>query len=154
MISAIIPTLNRARDLQILLSALVPAAVDGLVRQVLAADGGSTDPTHEICEDSGVDIVAGGILAAAARAKGPWLLILPVDLRLGRGWEGALADHLAGGGGRALVRGMREATGLLAAFTAPDAGLLVQQAALAGLAETNDVKALRRRLGRGARVLS
>jgi glycosyltransferase involved in cell wall biosynthesis len=58
MISAVISTLNSARDLHGLLSALVPAAADGLVRQVLVVDGGSTDGTLDICEDAGADCTA------------------------------------------------------------------------------------------------
>ena len=53
MISVVIPTLNAAATLQRALSPLVPAAVDGLVREVVVADGGSTDETLELAEDAG-----------------------------------------------------------------------------------------------------
>ena len=47
MISAILATRNDARRLGETLAALVPAAVDGLVRQVIIADAGSTDRTRK-----------------------------------------------------------------------------------------------------------
>ncbi|HET6928016.1 MAG TPA: glycosyltransferase, partial [Hyphomicrobiaceae bacterium] len=53
MISVIIPTLNAEATLAETLSALVPAAVAGLVREVLVVDGGSSDRTAEIVERAG-----------------------------------------------------------------------------------------------------
>ncbi|MEZ5917510.1 MAG: glycosyltransferase [Parvularculaceae bacterium] len=48
-ISVVIPTLNAGRGLAEALAALVPAALDGLVREVIVADGGgSTDETLAI----------------------------------------------------------------------------------------------------------
>ena len=57
MISVIIPTLNAERDLAATLTALVPAAVDGLIREVIIADGGSTDRTRKIADWAGADLV-------------------------------------------------------------------------------------------------
>ncbi len=85
MISVVIPTLNSERTLPETLSALIPAAVDGLVREVIIADGGSTDGTRKIAEGCGAEFLAGtagrGIQLAkgAARARGPWLLFLHSD---------------------------------------------------------------------------
>ena len=149
MISVIVPTLNSAAGLQTLLPALVPAAVDALVREVIAADGGSTDPTLAICEDAGVKVVAGGILAAAATARGERLLIAPDDLALRAGWDERLRAHLARGGGSALVMGER-APGWLGWLRAAKVGLLIDRARLNGQAETRDVAALVKALGRGA----
>ena len=50
MISVIIPTLNAESGLAAALSALVPAMVDGLVREVIVVDGGSTDRTLAIAD--------------------------------------------------------------------------------------------------------
>lgn len=101
MISVVIPTLDAAATLQRTLSPLVPAAVDGLVREVVVADGGSTDATLELAEDAGARIVAtqrgrGVQLAAGcAAARGPWLLVLHADTELAEGWAQATADHIA-----------------------------------------------------------
>src|SRR5262245_58936909 len=82
MISVVIPTLNDEDGLAGTLAALVPAAVDGLVREVIVVDGGSTDGTLHIAEAAGTEIVRseasrGAQLAARAkRARFPWLLFL------------------------------------------------------------------------------
>lgn len=101
MISVVIPTLNAAATLQRTLAPLVPAAVDALVREVVVADGGSTDDTLALAEDAGARIIAtergrGVQLAAGcAAAKGPWLLVLHADTELGDGWAQVAADHIA-----------------------------------------------------------
>lgn len=93
MITVVIPTLNAEGGLAATLSALVPAVVEGLVREVIVVDGGSTDRTMEIADQAGVEIVKttagrGGQLASgAARAKFPWLLFLHADTVLETGWE-------------------------------------------------------------------
>ena len=92
MISVIIPSLNSETTLAACLSALIPAAVDGLVREVIIADGGSTDRTAKIAESSGADTVSGGstrssrLIAGAAAARFPWLLFLPPDAVLSPSW--------------------------------------------------------------------
>jgi glycosyltransferase involved in cell wall biosynthesis len=152
MISVIVATLNSAAGLQTLLPPLVPAAVDGLVREVIAADGGSTDATLEICEDAGVTVVAGGIVAAAAGARSDLVLIVPDDLMLRPGWDERLRAHLVRGREGAVLVGER-GPGFMGRFTAPKLGLLVDRAKLAGRPETRDVAALARALGRGAKRL-
>jgi rSAM/selenodomain-associated transferase 2 len=93
MISVVIPTLNAQASLPDTLSALIPATVEGLVREVVIVDAGSSDKTCEIADGAGADIVTtspsrGGQLAAgAARAKHPWLLFLHADTVLDAGWE-------------------------------------------------------------------
>jgi len=88
VISVIIPTLNAEQGLAATLTALVPAAVEGLVREVIVVDGGSTDRTLKIAETSGAEIVraSGGrglqLAAGAERARFPWLLFLHADTRL------------------------------------------------------------------------
>ena len=103
MLSVIIPTRDSERELQTLWPVLVPAAVDGLVREVIAADAGSSDATRLICEDAGALWVEGGLDAAARGARGDMLLVLPPSLRLRRGWDDVLRAHLEGQGGAALV---------------------------------------------------
>ncbi|MBS0252319.1 MAG: TIGR04283 family arsenosugar biosynthesis glycosyltransferase [Proteobacteria bacterium] len=93
MISVIIPARNAEHTLPATLSALVPAAVDGLVKQVIVVDGGSTDQTAEVADQAGADIVKsapgrGGQLAQGAEmARFPWLLFLNADTVLEDGWE-------------------------------------------------------------------
>ncbi len=93
MISVVIPTLNAEACLAETLSALVPAAVDGLVREVIVIDGGSGDATGTIADQSGANFVVrtGGrgyqLAAGAHRARFPWLLFLHADTVLEPGWE-------------------------------------------------------------------
>lgn len=149
MLSVIIPTLDSAAELQGLLTALVPAAVDGLVREVICADAGSTDPTAEICEDAGVQLLTGGLIAAARVAKGEWVLVLPAEIQLRRDWAEALKVHLTRGKRPAVLRGARE-PGLAARFRRVPAGLLAETGKLMARSETRDVAALVRALGAGA----
>jgi rSAM/selenodomain-associated transferase 2 len=107
MISVVIPTFNAVQHLPLTLASLVPAAMDGLVREVVVGDGGSTDETRDAAEDAGARVVVtakgrGGQLAAAcAAAKGPWLLILHADTRLSVGWETAAVTHMRQQSGKA-----------------------------------------------------
>jgi rSAM/selenodomain-associated transferase 2 len=93
MISVIIPTLNAEAGLGGALTALVPAAVDGLVREVIVVDGGSDDRTAAIVDQAGAQLItrSGGrgyqLEAGARRARFPWLLFLHADTVLESGWE-------------------------------------------------------------------
>lgn len=93
MISVIIPTLNAESGLAAALSALVPAMVDGLVREVIVVDGGSTDRTLAIADQAGTRVVTSQpgrgrqLRAGAEAARFPWLLFLHADTVLEPGWE-------------------------------------------------------------------
>ena len=106
MISVVIPTLNAGDSLAATLAALVPAAVDGVVREVVIADGGSTDVTAKIAEDAGAVLVRSApgrgtqLKEGACRARGAWLLFLHADTVLEPGWErevGALISRVESG---------------------------------------------------------
>lgn len=92
MISVVIPTLNAANTLPETLSALIPAAVDGFVREVIVVDGGSTDETSKIADGAGVEYLTGPagrgqqLATGAKRARQPWLLFLHADTVLMEGW--------------------------------------------------------------------
>lgn len=93
MISVVIPTLNAEERLGPTLAALIPAAVDGLVREVIVADGGSTDRTLDIADAAGAEIVrcepgrGMQLMAGAEKARFPWLLFLHADTVLEPGWH-------------------------------------------------------------------
>jgi glycosyltransferase involved in cell wall biosynthesis len=100
MISVILPTLDNEATLGDALADLVRAAVDGLVREVVAVDAGSRDATLEILEDAGArTITASGALGerlavGVQAAKGAWLMVLPPRPVLFPGWERHVAVHL------------------------------------------------------------
>ena len=93
MISIVIPTFNAESHLARTLTALVPAAVNGLVSEVVIADGGSTDATESIAEAAGATFVRaergrGQQMRAGAReARCRWLLFLHADTVLQPPWE-------------------------------------------------------------------
>lgn len=100
-ISIVIPTLNAAPVLADTLAPLVAGVAEGLVRELVVSDGGSSDDTLEIAEATGARIVTGppgrgGQLARGAdAAAGEWLLFLHADTHLGLDWTLAAGDHLA-----------------------------------------------------------
>lgn len=100
MISVIIPTLNAERHLPATLTALVPAAVHGVIREVIVVDGGSADRTRQVADQAGTEFVhaapgRGSQLAeGASRAKFPWLLFLHADTVLEDGWEREAVDFI------------------------------------------------------------
>jgi rSAM/selenodomain-associated transferase 2 len=107
MISVIVPTLDAEAGLVQTLAALVPAALDGLVREVIVVDGGSGDRTREIADEAGAVILAGRggrgcqLAAGARQARFPWLLFLHADTALEAGWEREAAAFMeAVDGGR------------------------------------------------------
>lgn len=95
MISVVIATLNCERPLLATLAALVPAAVEGLVGEVIVADGGSRDGTATVADAAGCkfSIVDGPpgvrLKSGAAAARGPWLLFLRPGTILDAPWTDA-----------------------------------------------------------------
>jgi glycosyltransferase involved in cell wall biosynthesis len=92
MLTVIIPTHNSERALVPTLAMLVPGALTGTVREVIVADGGSTDATADVVDIAGCDIVvsqaplATRLKSAAASARGTWLLFLRPGVVLDAAW--------------------------------------------------------------------
>jgi hypothetical protein len=82
MLSVVIATHESERALVPTLSALVPGAVAGVVREVIIADAGSRDGTAQIAEGAGCRLLispgprGSRLKAAADMARAPWLLFL------------------------------------------------------------------------------
>lgn len=99
-ISIIVPTLNAQSALPALAADLVAGLDSGLIRELIIADGGSSDKTAEIADDLGASVIEapkgrGSQLAAgAAAAKGDWLMFLHADSRLSEGWAAVVSDHI------------------------------------------------------------
>jgi len=84
MLSVVVPTFDSERALVPTLAMLVPAAMSGIVREVIIADGGSTDATLEVADVADARCSRlGAVGAAAARGR--------------RRGTGALADVPAAG---------------------------------------------------------
>jgi glycosyltransferase involved in cell wall biosynthesis len=82
VITVVIPTLNSERVLVPALASLVPGSAQGLLREVILADGGSTDETEKIADVAGCTFHKGlhdlgaRLRAAAQNARGNWLMFL------------------------------------------------------------------------------
>ncbi|MEJ1158632.1 glycosyltransferase [Prosthecomicrobium sp. N25] len=109
MLSVVIPTLDAEEGLIRTLASLVPAAAEGVIREVVVVDGGSQDGTEKVAEAAGCQLlhvsgcwgekVATGI--AAAR-RSPWLMVLQPNILLEGEWfreVAAFADRAERTGG-------------------------------------------------------
>lgn len=88
-----IPTLDSERAIVPTLAALVPGAAAGIVRDVVLADGGSSDETEAVADAAGCTFVKadpdlGSRLRAGVQAtsRGEWLLFLDAGGMLEEGW--------------------------------------------------------------------
>ncbi len=92
MISVVIPTHESERLLAHTLAALVPGALDGVVREVIVADAGSTDGTAKVADVAGCRflVIPGDrgarLTAAAATARADWLWFVQPGSIPGTGW--------------------------------------------------------------------
>jgi len=92
MLSVVIPTFESERSLVPTLAMLVPAAMSGVVRDVIIADGRSTDATLEVADVAGCNVLASSaplaqrLREAAAAARAPWLMFLRPGIVLDTTW--------------------------------------------------------------------
>ncbi len=93
MISVVVPTLNAQLTLPRCFDSLIAATVRGVVRDVIVADGGSSDDTLIIADAAGAHIRQAGkrrasqLEAGATAAKQDWMLFLHPETALDPGWE-------------------------------------------------------------------
>ena len=98
MITAIIETKNDEVRLAHALAALVPAATEGIVRDVVVIDHGSSDGTVVVADAAGCAILNAMNFngdprqRAASEARGDWLLFLSPSVTLAPNW---LAETMA-----------------------------------------------------------
>jgi glycosyltransferase involved in cell wall biosynthesis len=92
MFSIIVATHDSERALVPTLSALVPGATAGVVREVIIADGGSRDATQDVADYAGCHFISssqplgGRLKQGAASARGAWLMFLAAGAVPGPGW--------------------------------------------------------------------
>jgi hypothetical protein len=148
LISVLITASDDPKALTRLLTALVPAAAEGLVREVSVI--GAVGPAHTIAEDAGADL-HGDFATAYQRARGPWIAGLPPGLNLVQDWMELVIAHLAKDDQRP-ARLVVRPRGL--SLSAGPEGWLVpkSRAGLAGVVE-QDLQRLARRGGGRLRIL-
>ncbi len=101
MLTVIIPTLNAEQAIGHTLAALIPGVMNGLIKQLVVTDGGSSDHTVAIADEAGADIVHGPsgrgtqLARGAERARSEWLLFLHADTLLEPGWELEVQQFMA-----------------------------------------------------------
>ena len=130
MISVVLVASEDLQGLAAQMAMLVPAAVDGLIKEViLVADGEAG--VEALAEDSGARLVktpgeiAARLSAGAARVKGDWILTLRSTPILREGWREPIEKHLAGGAGAPAA--LATPGGLLTRFSPRLHGVLVRR---------------------------
>ncbi len=92
MISVLVTASDEPKALTRLLTALVPAAAEGLVREVAVI--GAAGPALAIADDAGAELYE-AFSEALAKAKGPWLASVPLEANFAPDWMELLIAHLA-----------------------------------------------------------
>lgn len=96
MISVVIETRNDEDALARTLASLVGAAVEGVVRDVVVCDRGSTDQTARVADHAGcVFLENADIVSGIRHARGDWLMLLEPGARLDGHWMEAVRHHVA-----------------------------------------------------------
>jgi hypothetical protein len=94
VISVILTASTDAEALARLLSALVPGAAEGLVREVAVI--GAVGASGAVADEMGADLFeAGGFAEAFGRARHDWVAGLPLGAALTSDWIERLAVHVS-----------------------------------------------------------
>lgn len=100
-LSIIIPTLNAGSVLPKTLLALMEGLDAGVIREVIIADGGSTDNSFDMSDAAGCIWLpspkgrGAQLRHGAERARGDWLFFLHADTELSSGWSDAMSNHIS-----------------------------------------------------------
>jgi glycosyltransferase involved in cell wall biosynthesis len=131
MISVILATRDNEISLALALSALVPAATEGIVREVIVVDRGSRDGTLIVADAAGCEVVededGGGLLRAATLARSDWLLFLSPNATLEIGWQAEVLAFID----RAVLAGAGRNRAAAFRFRRVDTGVAARLAELA-----------------------
>lgn len=96
MLTVLIETKDQEEPLARTLASLVDGAVDGIVKDVIVRDLGSTDQTCKVAEHAGCRWMTGTEIGACIeQARADWLLLLEPGARLMEGWVEDATDHIA-----------------------------------------------------------
>jgi hypothetical protein len=148
VISLIVAATGDEKALARLLTALTPAAVEGLVREVSVL--GATGDSCAVADDAGADLYpADAFTEAFDRARGSWIAGLPVEARFAPHWLEALAAYLAlepSAPARLVARGFT--------LGRPEGWLAPKRLAPSAAAREQDLQRLARRSGKRLRILS
>lgn len=159
MLSVLIETHNDEEALAQTLAPLVTGAVEGIVRDVIVRDLGSTDHTRTVAEHAGCHVEKNSSVAACvSAARGDWVLVLEPGARLLEGWVDDLVRHIGHADQPArFSRSRKERTPFLARVFGPSRalaqGLLISKSrAMVSARGAANVDALAR--GLATRLLS
>ena len=145
MISVIVTASDDAKRLARLLTALVPAAAEGLVREVAVV--GAAGLAAEVADDAGASR-CDDFTAALMQARGPWIAGLPLAAVFTPDWMELVAQHLR--------RDQAQPARLVArqfSLRAPEGWLVPKALAASVGALEQDLQRIARRGGRRLRVL-
>jgi hypothetical protein len=142
LISVLVTASDEPKALTRLLTALVPAAAEGLVRGVAVI--GAAGPALAIADDSGAELYD-AFGEAFERAKGPWVAGLPLGANLAPDWMELLIAHLAKEP-QGAARLMARVSGL--SLSPGPEGWLVPKRLAASTVVEQDLQRLARRGGR------
>lgn len=95
MVTVLLECWNQEEPLARTLAALVPGAVEGLIREVLVIDRGSTDGSARVADAAGCSLLTDADLSAAlARARSDWVFLVEPGARPLTGWIDRFVDHI------------------------------------------------------------